>query len=297
MSACLYCGAELVRQPNEYPSAFVRRKCCNQHCAVLYTAANRKDKHHPICGVYQIKNLTTDKVYIGSSSDIRRRWQCHRDTLRKGTSRTPYLQHAWNKYGLDDFEFIILETTDIDTLLLREQHWIDTLQSANPAYGYNLLPTAGNNRGHKASAETRRKLSLVGKGRNAGSKHKLAKLTEEQVFVIKERLAQGDTIEAIAADYGVCFQSIGLIRSGKTWTHVSGPELTRNDLDELRNHNLRGTRNPAAKLAESQVAEIKTRLAAGEIGYDLARIYHVSKSLIYAIKVNKIWSHITPAKQ
>lgn len=53
-----------------------------------------------------------------------------------------------------------------------------------------------------------------------GSRHSNSKVTEADVLVMRQRRAAGDTLEAIAEDFGVCFQNVGLICQGKTWTHL-----------------------------------------------------------------------------
>ena len=48
-------------------------------------------------GVYQIKNTKTSNVYIGSSSNITRRWTQHKSALALNKHENPILQNAWNK--------------------------------------------------------------------------------------------------------------------------------------------------------------------------------------------------------
>lgn len=50
-------------------------------------------------GIYQIKNLETENIYIGSSINISRRISAHKYLLKKGTHHCTFLQRAWNKYG------------------------------------------------------------------------------------------------------------------------------------------------------------------------------------------------------
>ena len=62
------------------------------------------------CGVYMIKNKTTpEKFYIGSSVDLANRFSGHKKDLKKNKHHSPQLQNAWNKYGPDNFEFIVLQ--------------------------------------------------------------------------------------------------------------------------------------------------------------------------------------------
>lgn len=84
-------------------------------------------------GIYQITNLVNFKQYIGSSKKLRSRKNSHFADLRKNSHHNQHLQNAWNKYGEDNFKFIILEEILSDLQLLRkaEQEWINFLQ---PAY-------------------------------------------------------------------------------------------------------------------------------------------------------------------
>ena len=62
------------------------------------------------CGVYMIKNKTTpERFYIGSSVDLANRFSGHKNDLSKNKHHSPHLQNAWNKYGPDNFEFVVLE--------------------------------------------------------------------------------------------------------------------------------------------------------------------------------------------
>jgi hypothetical protein len=53
-----------------------------------------------------------------------------------------------------------------------------------------------------------------------GSRGTQAVLNEEKVAVIKVRLLSGDTVAAIARDYGVARSTIRWIARGRTWKHV-----------------------------------------------------------------------------
>jgi group I intron endonuclease len=91
-------------------------------------------------GIYSITHEASGKVYVGSSLNIRRRWNKHRRELRQGAHHSQKLQRAWDKYGADAFVFAVIEETD--DLLPREQHWLD-LHDAAGAKGYNVSPIAG----------------------------------------------------------------------------------------------------------------------------------------------------------
>jgi group I intron endonuclease len=62
-----------------------------------------------IIGIYIIRNKVTNKVYIGQSIDIKKRFREHKSYLKNSNHWNPNLQNICNKYGLDILEFKILE--------------------------------------------------------------------------------------------------------------------------------------------------------------------------------------------
>lgn len=116
-------------------------------------------------GIYAIINLLDGKRYIGSASNIRRRWAEHRSHLNRGIHSSPKLQNAWRKYGEENFEFRIIENIENkDDLLVREQFWLD---NAQPAYNFQKIAGRGNagmKRG-PLSEEHKAKLSAARKGK------------------------------------------------------------------------------------------------------------------------------------
>jgi len=110
-------------------------------------------------GIYQIKNLTTGKFYIGSATNINKRFSQHKDDLRKCVHDNGYLQNAWNKYGEQDFVFNVLEYCKKDKLLELEQSWFDWTDCCNRDKGYNINPNANSNLGIKFSDEARVNMS------------------------------------------------------------------------------------------------------------------------------------------
>jgi len=130
-------------------------------------------------GVYMWKNTINGKTYIGSSSDLRRRFLEYSNIerlqreLKRGES---IIYKALLKYGYLSFEFIILESIDIhenesEAIELKK---LELLYINKLKPDYNILVLAGSNRGHKLSIETRAKMSLAKKGLTShrkGSKH------------------------------------------------------------------------------------------------------------------------------
>lgn len=114
-------------------------------------------------GIYKITHVASGRFYVGSAVDLKERWKTHRVRLNRGVHHNARLQRAWLKHGAAAFEFHILERTDRDSLIVREQFWIDSLCACQR--GYNLAPRAGSALGVVHSAETRRKISERQRGR------------------------------------------------------------------------------------------------------------------------------------
>ncbi|MDO8734059.1 MAG: NUMOD3 domain-containing DNA-binding protein, partial [Elusimicrobiota bacterium] len=113
--------------------------------------------------------------YIGSSNNIPKRLAHHRRILSRNLHFNIHLQRAWNKYGSENFMFVIQETCSQNILIDREQHYIDYLNSCGA--GYNISPTSGSVFGIKCSESTKKKLSIIKKGTTTWMKGK--KHTEE----------------------------------------------------------------------------------------------------------------------
>lgn len=112
--------------------------------------------------IYSIQNKTNEATYIGSVAGNRLiyRWRRHKKDLRAGKHHSRFLQRAWDKYGSHVFEFERLEEVDDSVLLATEQKYLDDRKANLPRnMTYNVLWTAGNCTGRKATVETKRRLS------------------------------------------------------------------------------------------------------------------------------------------
>ena len=132
-------------------------------------------------GIYIIKNLINNKIYIGSAVNIKKRFCEHIWALNKDSHCNIYLQRSWNKYGEENFIFKKYLICSKAKLIFNEQLVIDAF---TVRYGweniYNISPTAGSSLGRKHSEETKKKIGEKSKGRWTGKKH-----TEETKKKIK----------------------------------------------------------------------------------------------------------------
>lgn len=104
------------------------------------------------CGIYKITNLVTNKVYIGQSIDIKRRWRCERSAAfnERSKSYDTVLSKAFRKYcnitaekvDFSNFVFEILEECSVEVLDEREQYYITKFNSYID--GYNMTEGGAN---------------------------------------------------------------------------------------------------------------------------------------------------------
>lgn len=116
-----------------------------------------------VSGIYTITNKITDKLYIGESLDIYRRWHKeHIPKLRKKQHYNKELQNDFNKYGEENFSFEVLErysgNDPISTkarILILESYFITQFEKAEISLynaenslveilNGNKIPEAGN---------------------------------------------------------------------------------------------------------------------------------------------------------
>ena len=87
-----------------------------------------------ISGIYRITNTVTNDFYIGSSKDVKKRWESHKipSTWNKCPNNQMYLD--MQKYGIENFAFEILAEVEEGSLKETEQQFIEKLK---PTYNSN----------------------------------------------------------------------------------------------------------------------------------------------------------------
>lgn len=114
-------------------------------------------------GIYKIINIENNRIYIGSSVSLNRRWATHLHRLRSGKHHNQFLLNDYRKCGEEKFEFSILEEVLlVEEIINREQYYLDIFYDKQDKC-YNLRPIADSNRGRKLNAEQKAKLSQTHK--------------------------------------------------------------------------------------------------------------------------------------
>lgn len=81
-----------------------------------------------ISGIYKITNTITNDFYIGSSKNIKNRWAAHKHPSRWKNNPNNPMYLDFQKYGINKFEFQILEEVEVEQLKEKEQQFIETLK-------------------------------------------------------------------------------------------------------------------------------------------------------------------------
>jgi group I intron endonuclease len=118
-------------------------------------------------GIYEIVNRLNGKKYVGSSHDVEKRILTHKSKLRCNTHVNKHLQNSYNKHGVDNFDFNIIEICPIDDLTDRETHHLSLVKES-----YNIREVVDSNLGLKMSEETKRKISEANRGKKLTDEHK-----------------------------------------------------------------------------------------------------------------------------
>jgi len=173
-----------------------------------------------------ITNIITNKIYVGKTSSLERRWQEH--STHPFNSRTenecPKFYRAIRKYGISNFRFEIIDSfeNEIDSFL-KEEELINNFHSQENSYNIAVggngfhsgekHPQFGKSiddltkkkisislKGHLVSDETKDKTSnsLIGKG--MGENNTQSKISDLDAWEIKRLYLTGNFTQAKLAE-------------------------------------------------------------------------------------------------
>ncbi len=91
-------------------------------------------------GIYKITTLDDGSFYIGSSINISSRWKRHISQLKNKTHSNYYLRKKYQKYGLENLRFEIIEFCEKLNIKEREQWYLDYLK---PSLNINKMASGG----------------------------------------------------------------------------------------------------------------------------------------------------------
>lgn len=152
-------------------------------------------------GIYKYENKLNGKVYIGQSINIETRYTQHLyDSNNLATRNGTGVDFAIKRYGIENFDFQIIEECPAEKLDEREVYWIAYYDSYHN--GYNRTPGGSSLRGED---------------------HPRAILTEEQVWEIRELYGskvKRSTVFKMYQDAGIQERGLLKVWNGETWPEV-----------------------------------------------------------------------------
>lgn len=203
-----------------------------------------------------------------------------------------------------------------------ERFWIENFRTLGCRL-LNLAAGGGGTFGHRAteeqrrarsvmrtgyvlSAETKLKIGRANRGRphterqramnsaaKRGEKSPTAKLTANDIPVIRALRAAGYSGSQVASLYGITKQNCDDIYKLATWSHVLDQDVDISGIVVPPIRRLRGAENGTAKLNDAAVRDIRRRLEGRrETGKALAAEYGVSTTIISGIRKRHIWRHV-----
>lgn len=110
-------------------------------------------------GIYKITS-PTNRIYIGQSRDIERRWRYYYSNIITIKQHIK-LHRSILKYGVENHKFEVIEECSIEQLDEREIHWINHYDSIKQGLNVGLGGSGGNgllNKGKKHTSTTINKM-------------------------------------------------------------------------------------------------------------------------------------------
>jgi len=176
-------------------------------------------------GLYTIINEINGKWYVGSTKNsFSKRFSKHLDLLRKNRHSNPHLQGAYNKYGDENFSFVIVKVLRHSKAIKEEQKVLDS--NIGKDYCYNICSNAtAPMSGRKHTPETIAKLQAISRSRakeigECTRRHRLgSKHTEKTIKRMRKSAKVRDDTKRIAVLKSKEFkEKISRIMTGKKLT-------------------------------------------------------------------------------
>lgn len=197
-------------------------------------------------GIYKITNNINGHSYIGQAVNIEKRLREHiNDSFNEKRREYNYpLSRAYRKYGIDNFTNTILEICSKEELNEKEIYWINYFDTKNN--GYNQL--YGGNQVPENFL---------------GEKHHLAKLTDKEVFLVREEYNKHTPFEEVFQKFGKGMSESGFkkIWHGYTRKNIHYDVYTKENKEYWEYlKNISGNR----LYSDKEILDIRLRLKKGE---------------------------------
>lgn len=184
-------------------------------------------------GIYKITKKSNGKSYIGQSNDIERRINEHKYKVDLA------IDQAINKYGIDAFDYEVIEECELNQLDEREKYWI-AFYNTYKGFGYNCNAGGGDSRGEN-NGRTKLTNDDVAYIRECYDLHRRRKEVYEQ---FKDRIS---------------FSAFASIWDGTTWKDIKQEVYTEENRNYYMYHATDGDNSTNAVLTDEEVVCCRER--------------------------------------
>jgi group I intron endonuclease len=144
-------------------------------------------------GIYQIRCLPTDALYVGSAQSLHRRRLEHFKKLRGNRHPNIHLQRTFLRYGAEALAFEVLECCEKGLLLEREQYYMHTLKPT-----LNICLVAGSSQGRVHTPSARIKMSMNRRRLTGALNHFYGKTHSEETRLLIQQKALGRLVSPVS---------------------------------------------------------------------------------------------------
>lgn len=265
-------------------------------------------------GIYKIKNIINNKVYIGSTNNLTKRLREHKSSLKNGNHYNYHLQNAYELYKIENFEFSILEECNSEFLLERENYYINFYNSKDPNFGYNVMDAQNGFLGQTHSEETKEKLRKLKTGCIAVNR----KFTEEEVILIRKEFYNGTRIGELSKRFNIDRNRLTDIIELKSYKNIPVKIEGYEDFIKQKQKDYKNGKRPHStgwkhskefiekfrkavskpnkilrKLTEEDILDIRKKKSEGFTCKQLSKEYGVNQNTISRIVRKLIYKDIT----
>lgn len=224
-------------------------------------------------GIYYWKNLITNQMYIGQSINIEQRHKAHIAASYDTNNKTKLYENI-RLYGLDNFEFGVLEECEPSILNDRERYYIQY---------YNTYPDQLNGTPGGTTVQ--------------GDSNPNTQLTNEEVLQIRQDVyIYHKDLHDVYELYKdrISYSAFWNMVHGNTWKNVDTSMIY--NLQERSYNSFVGSKNPKAKLTEQDVCDIRWRHYQGEENQVIYQDYSekISYSAFKKVIAYATWKNIHP---
>ena len=184
-------------------------------------------------GIYKITKKENGKSYIGQSNDIERRIKEHQYKTDLA------IELAIHKYGVDAFNYEVLEQCSLEELDAKEIYWIQYYNTFK-GFGYNCNKGGGDSRGE-----------------NNGRTN----LTNEDVAYIRECYDLHKRRKEVYKQFKdkISFSAFASIWDGTTWKDIKPEVYTKENKEYYMYHATDGGSSEGAILTDEEVMNCRNR--------------------------------------